>query len=407
MGELGPALGQSSGERPTPCIAFVVHAMQVAGAEVLVAETVRRLGSEIVPLILCLDSVGQLGESLIGDGVEVIALGRRPGLDLSVARRMAKHLRDHQVDVIHAHQYTPFFYAALAKLQVRNKPRLILTEHGRHFPDLVSHRRRLVNRWILGRLAEEITACSEFSRRALAKTDGFEASRIQVIPNGIQLNRYSDRRETRDTRRLLGLDPDKKLLVCVARFHPVKDHTTLLRAFAEVTERYEDVDLLLVGDGPLRESAEALCAELSITDRTRFLGIRSDVADILHASDIFTMTSLSEAASLTVLEAMASALPLVLTAVGGNPELVRHEVEGLLVPRQQPAAAAGAILRLLEDDHLRATMGEAGRQRVTKEYQLDRTIEAYRSLYTPLSGKGRPQIQHPEGKAKEQVSKNA
>ncbi len=138
-------------------------------------------------------------------------------------------------------------------------------------------------------------------------------------------------------------------LACVARFHPVKDHATLLRAFAAVAAARDNVDLLLVGDGPLRGELERLTRQLGIQSRVRFLGVRSDVPDLLRAVDLFTLTSVSEAASLTLLEAMASFLPVVVTAVGGNPEIVRHEKEGLLVPRADAPATAAALLRLLGD----------------------------------------------------------
>ena len=121
-------------------------------------------------------------------------------------------------------------------------------------------------------------------------------------------------------------------IAMVARFHPVKDHAMLLHAFGQAAAR-ADVDLLLVGDGKLRGPLESLVASLGLTGRVRFLGVRPDVPDLLRAVDVFALTLVSEAASLTLLEAMASRLPVVVTAVGGNPEIVREGVEGLLVPR--------------------------------------------------------------------------
>ena len=129
--------------------------------------------------------------------------------------------------------------------------------------------------------------------------------------------------------------------------------------------------------------------QLGITARVYFLGVRSDVPDILRAVDLFTLTSVSEAASLTLLEAMASGLPVVVTAVGGNPEIVRHEKEGLLVPRGDPQAAAAAFLRLLDDREAAAAMGIAGRARVEERYQLSGTIGRYLELYRRLGPRAR------------------
>src|SRR5262249_20822565 len=149
-----------------------------------------------------------------------------------------------------------------------------------------------------------------------------------------------------------GLDPARAYVGCIARFHPVKDHATLVRAFAVVARTCPDVDLLLAGDGPLRGQLESLAAELGIASRVLFLGVRKDVPEILQAIDVFAMTSLSEAASLTVLEAMAAGRPVVVTDVGGNPELVRHGCDGLLVGRADAGGAASALRRLLADPAL-------------------------------------------------------
>jgi L-malate glycosyltransferase len=365
-------------------VAFVVHVMQVAGAEVLVSETIRRLGPRITPVVFCLDSVGTLGERLQADGIDVVSFQRKPGLDLSVAGRMAEEIRRRRVEVVHAHQYTPFFYAALARLRSMPAPRVIFTEHGRHYPDIVSGRRRLLNKLIFERLADRINAVCAFSADALSRNDGFRRNRIDVIENGIDLPRYRPPADRDALKRRLGLDPARRYVTIVARFHPVKDHRMLLEAFQRVVPGRSDVDLLLVGDGPLRADLTAQAATLGITERVRFLGVRQDVPELLAASDIFALTSVSEAASLTLLEAMASRLPVVVTAVGGNPELARGGVDGLLVPRGDAVATAEAIGTLLDDPVRARAMGQSGAARVAEVFRLERTIGRYYDLYAEL-----------------------
>lgn len=129
-----PAVSRLGGKSMTTPIrplrvAFVLHAMQVAGAEVLVRETVQRLAGLIEPVIFCLDKVGPLGEQLRAEGIEVLCFNRRPGRDLGVSWRMARAIRERRIEVLHANQYTPFFYAALARVLAGGAPRLILTEH--------------------------------------------------------------------------------------------------------------------------------------------------------------------------------------------------------------------------------------------------------------------------------------
>lgn len=362
-------------------MAFVLHVMQVAGAEVLVVEIIRRLRGRIEPHVFCLDAVGPLGEMLQREGVPVIAFGRKPGLDWRLFGRMAREIRALQIDVVHAHQYTPFFYSSIAARASGRRPRVIFTEHGRHFPDVVSAKRRLANRLLFDGLADEVTAVCGFSADALAVNDGFARARIEIVPNGIDLERYGIHEEKNALRLRLGLDPSRCYVTIVARFHPVKDHATLLRAFARVAQERADTDLLLVGDGPLRGELEAQADSLGIGGRVRMVGVQSNVPEWLHGSDVFTLSSLSEAASITLLEAMACGLPAVVTAVGGNPELVRDGQDGLLVPRGDAAAMGAALLRLLDLPAERARMGQSGMRRVRESFQMRDTVAHYARLF--------------------------
>ncbi|HEX4347315.1 MAG TPA: glycosyltransferase [Vicinamibacterales bacterium] len=373
-------------------VGFVLHTMQVAGAEVLVAETIRRLGPRITPVVVCLDAVGQIGARMTAEGVPVVALGRAPGFDFTVARRLAAEVAAREIEIVHAHQYTPFFYTALARLLTRQRVHVMFTEHGRHFPDIVSPKRRLVNRFVLSRLADEVNGVCRFSTDSLARADGFGRRPMEVIENGIDLPRYDDAADKDALRVRLGLDPSRSYVACVARFHPVKDHATLLHAFARVASARPDVDLLLAGGGPLQDTLEELARSLGIRQRVHFLGIRDDVPDVLRASDVFSLTSVSEAASLTLLEAMGTGLPVVVTDVGGNPEIVADGETGFLVPRGDAGAVAAALMKLLADPATARSLGAAGRRRVEERFQLDRTIGTYYSRYAAAAARlrGRP-----------------
>ena len=368
-------------------VGFVVHVMQVAGAEVLVSETIRRLGPRIVPTVFCLDRLGPLGEGFLAEGVPVVVLGRQPGLDLAVAWRMSRELRRRRIEVLHTHQYTPFFYGALAACGMRPRAKVVFTEHGRHFPDHVTAKRRVINRIFMDSLASEVNAVCEFSARSLSEQDGFARARIRVIQNGVDLRKYESNTDAGTLRDRLQLDPLRRYVACVARFHPVKDHRTLIKAFVAVAGQRPDVDLLLVGDGDLRAELEQLVQLAGIKERVRFMGVRGDVADILRAVDVFTLTSISEAASITLLEAMASSLPVVVTAVGGSPEIVRDGIDGLLVPRGDSSAVMSALLRLLDEPAVARRLGASGAARVRERYRLEDTIEEYYRLYSDLANR--------------------
>jgi len=377
--------GTSTAGEPSIRVGFVVHSMHVAGVETLVSETISELAHRIQPTVICLDSIGELGHKLRRSGVDVVCLDRRPGLDLRAPKRIAEIVREHGIRVLHAHQYTPFFYSALARLLPGGPFRIIFTEHGRHYPDTVSTKRRTLNRVLFSHLADEINACSRFSAHALAEVDGFKGRKIQLIPNGIRVRDYGPTGDRAGQRKRMGLDPDRIYVGCIARFHSVKDHTTLIDAFSRVADSRQDTELLLVGDGPLRSALESKVQHLQLTGKVRFMGVRSDVPELLRCLDVFALTSLSEAASLTVLEAMATAIPVVTTTVGGNPEMIQNGVDGLLVPRKDPSAAANAILHLLDHPEDAKSMGLTARKKVLQNYTMSTTIEAYHDLYRSLN----------------------
>jgi glycosyltransferase involved in cell wall biosynthesis len=371
---------------PVLRVGFVVHVMQVAGAEMLVADTCRRLAGRIDPTVICLDRLGALGEQLRGEGVHVAVLDRKPGVDWSLVGRMRRVFSERRLQVVHAHQYTPFFYAALAKATSLRRPRLILTEHGRHYPDVVAPKRRWTNRLVLGHLADALTGVCQFSADGLVESDGFPARRLQVIRNGIDLAAYRVTADRRAACQAVGLDPAFRHVTCVARFHPVKDHLTLLDAFARVSAQAPDARLVLAGDGDLRGALEARSAALGIQGAVQFLGVRHDVPALLAASDVFVLSSLSEAASLTLLEAMACGVPPVVTDVGGNPEIVTDGVNGRLVPRQDAPALAAAIVALLQDVALATQLGTAARRHIEDHYRIEDTLGRYERLYRELAG---------------------
>jgi glycosyltransferase involved in cell wall biosynthesis len=362
-------------------VGFVLHGLQVAGAEVLVTQIIQRLRGRIQPAIFCLDGAGALSSQLSGD-VEIISLDRRPGWDFRVAWRMAGHIRRLGIEVVHAHQYSPFFYAALAKVLSRGSVRLVFTEHGRHFPDRVSPLRRAGNRLLLQHLANAVNAVSAFSADSLAIQDGFCRHQIEVIENGIDVERFHS-----SAGLPVDLDLSRRYVVHVARFHPVKDQATLLKAFEQVAKTCPDVDLLMVGDGELRNELVQLVKDLGLEERVRFLGIRQDVPSILRVAKVFALTSRSEGAPLTLLEAMAVGLPVVVTAVGGMPEIVRDGVDGILVPRGDVDAIASALIRLLEKPAAASAMGAAAARRIREYYTIDRAVERYYRLYARLAGR--------------------
>jgi L-malate glycosyltransferase len=350
----------STATPPLPTVGHVLHRMDVAGAEVLAAGLCRKLNGLFRCVLLCLDDRGPLAEQLMREGVAVEHLHRRPGRDLALARRLRDACTRHRIDLLHAHQYTPFFYAAcsrtpLAGLRKCRTP-ILFTEHGRHYPDIRKPRRVLANKLLLRR-GDRVTAVAEFVRQALVRNEAIPAHRIDVVHNGIDPGAYThtsqaDRDAARQRIRAeLNLAADQPVLLQVARFHPVKDHATAVRAFAQVHAAHPDAVLLLAGDGERRQAIQQLAGELRVANGVRFLGVRRDVRDLMAAADVFVLSSLSEGLSVTLLEAMAAGLPIAATDVGGNGEVIEHSITGLLSPRGDAGQLAGHITRRPRTPH--------------------------------------------------------
>ena len=375
-------------EPDKPTIGHVLHRMDRAGAEVLAEALARRLADRYRFVFLCLDGLGQIGEQLLKDGLTVVNLGRRPGLDLSVARRLSGAVSDHQIELLHAHQYTPFCYAALSR-RFASRPPILFTEHGRHYPDQRKLKRVLANRWLLKR-CDHVTAVGRFVKQALVDNEGIEASRVEVIHNGIDPESFPpvNTQARAQARRELGVGDDCPLVMQVARLHSVKDHATAVRAFAQVIKRLPDARLCLVGDGALREELEALVRELEVQDRVLFTGVRADVKRLLPAADLFMLSSLSEGISVTLLEAMSVGLAIVATRVGGNPEVVEHGVTGLLSDRRDDNALAQNILALLSDPEKRKACAQAGRRRLLERFTQQQMHRGYADCYARMLKRG-------------------
>jgi glycosyltransferase involved in cell wall biosynthesis len=357
----------------------------MGGAEVLAARLARGLSRSYRFVFICLDEPGTLGEELQADGFPVDVVGRRPGVDLRCSLRLSWLLRRRQVDLVHAHQYTPFFYGLIARLLFRRPP-ILFTEHGRTVPDYPRRKRILANGLLLER-RDRVVGVGEAVRQALIHNEGIPGARVGVVYNGIDLilSRASENRRDR-ARAVMGVPPQDFVVIQVARLDRLKDHATALRMLACVRRQRADVRLVLVGDGPERAQIEEMTRQLDLKAYVHLLGLRTDVAQLLPGADLLLLTSISEGIPLSVIEGMAAGLPIVATRVGGVPELVEDGVTGLLAPAGDAEALAERAVALAGDPELRGRLGKAGRRRALGQFSEARMQEEYRRLYDEMLG---------------------
>jgi glycosyltransferase involved in cell wall biosynthesis len=371
-------------------IVFLISNLEVGGAERQLVRLANGLDPErFEPRIVTMLGGGPL-EAEVRPGVPVVHLelmdrvrGRGVGrfplvLGARLLLRLARHLRAERPDILHGYLPLPYVTGAL-------------TGRAIGIPVILAGRRGLTSfhiypqwRWrILARLANRIIdvhVCNSEAVRAWAiEKEGLPAARTTVIPNGIDLPDGPPPE----------LEPAWRAPVraaMIANLIGYKDHDTVLRSLAIVRRAHPELRLVLFGEGPERAALERLAAELRLGSGLVFAGRRPDAPRCLPGFDLALLGSAQEGLPNALMEAMAVGLPVVASAVGGVPELVRDGVDGLLVPAGDPAAMAAAIARLVERPGERARMGAAARERIRSEYTTEAMVRRTADLYLGLVG---------------------
>jgi L-malate glycosyltransferase len=291
-------------------------------------------------------------------------------------------------DVVHSHASRAHSQAALARIGVRPRPAHIVSRRV----DFAVGRGPL-GAWKYRRGADAYIAISRGVSDVL-QAGGVPAPRIYIAPSGIDLGKFEGVRDPAYLRAEFAITGNVKIVGNVAALVPHKSQADFLRAAARVRTLYRDVRFFLVGEGELRPGLEVLAGELGIGDAVVFTGFRPDVLELMSLFDVFVMSSYLEGLGTSIMDAQAMGVPVVATRAGGIPEIVRDGVTGLTVPPRDPGLLARAILRMLEDDELRAHCVHAAR-RAAEEYDFHRTVyktlDVYRAVCPGDRSPGRNQ----------------
>jgi sugar transferase (PEP-CTERM/EpsH1 system associated) len=357
-------------------VLHVILSLEIGGMEQVVADLVRNLDrGRFRPVVVCLETLGPIAQEITTRGIRVIQLPPMiPKLSLLFPAQLVKVIRETRADVIHAHSGC-WFKAAMAG-RLAGVRKIIYTEHGRTFPDPKGV--ILMDR-LISRLTSRVIAVSQELSEYLLEIVGIPDRKIEVIINGIDMNRFSTPSgKPHGTTVCIGI---------IARLAPVKDIGTLLKAMQIVLRECPDTLLQVVGDGPERDKLEKMAVDLGVGNKVEFSGFRRDIPEILSGIDIFTLTSLSEGTSITILEAMAAGIPVVATRVGGNPALIEEGVNGFLVSADHQEGLAQALLRLVRDESLRKRIGAINRKKAEEEHSIQSMTARYEKLYISVMNK--------------------
>jgi glycosyltransferase involved in cell wall biosynthesis len=389
----GAELGATAGgnhSRPVRRVFYLVDSFDVGGTETQAVELALRMGAAGYEVTLgSLRAEGPLLDRLRGAPVAVKEFHPTGGIDspqgIYQMLRLSWFLRRRRFDVVHTHDLWSNLMgvpaAWLAGVPAIVSSRRDLAHLDWYKIDWYQGKRRAWLRRVQG-LSHVVLANATTVRDALIAEDGFAAENLCVIHNAVDVAKFrvSSEREV-----LFPNAGNGKLIVLVGNMHSdVKGHPWLIASAAAVVREFPATRFVLVGDGEVRERFESQARELNLGQNFFFLGRRNDVPRILASCDIAVLPSRAEGLSNAILEYMAAGLPTVVSRVGGNEDLVRDGVTGLLVPPEDSAALSAALLRYLRNLDQAREIAQSGREFVTRNFSFERLVREVDELYSAL-----------------------
>ena len=380
--------------REPPLVVHLIYRLDFGGLENLMVERINRMPADRYRhAVVCLTDYTDFAKRITKPGVSLHALHKQTGLSLATHVELWRLLRQLRPTVLHTYNLSAIEYAPVGLLA--GVPVRINGAHGRDAADPNGTNRK---HNVLRRLMVPFyDCCYANSANMLAwsrKVIGVPEQKSRLLANGIDAEKfhpphtnggaYDD--EAALPAAIFG--PNYTVIGTVGRVQDVKDHASLVDAFSRLREmlpaQRANLRLAIIGDGPLLPALRAQVAAAGLDDIVWLPGARSDVAEILRGLSVFALPSIAEGTPGAALEAMASGLPVVGTAVGGIPEVIDHGVTGQVVPPSDPAAMAAAIGIYVVAPELARHHGTAGRERVHQRYSMAAMVAGYMSLYDAI-----------------------
>jgi sugar transferase (PEP-CTERM/EpsH1 system associated) len=361
-------------------VLHLIQGLEIGGLENMVVSLSKGVNRCLYqPAICCYDTLGTLASSLNGT-VNVHFLKRNQGIDYTYPFKLAKLLRKEKVHILHLHNSTAFFYGVIAG-GIARVPVIVYTEHARDvFPNL---KVRIADKF-LSLFTNKVIVVADFLKKNLIKYEWFNPSKVMTIYNGIDGSKFKAEFDKSEIKRGLGLSENSRIIGMVARLDPIKNHKSLIMSMQSVIKKFPEAILLIIGDGPIRNELEVFVEKCDLKKNVTFLWTRHDIPQLLSVMDIFVLCSMSEGLPITLLEAMAGGKPIVATRVGGIPEVIEHNINGLLIPSGNIEALLDAILELLRDTEKAKQLGAAAERKFERNFSLSSMVEKYQEVYEAL-----------------------
>lgn len=386
-----PVQASPSAAHP-PLVVHIIHRLMMGGMENGLVNLINHMPAERYRhAIICLKDSSDFSKRIRRDDVRIYCLNRKEGQDFGMFVRLYKLLRELKPDIVHTRNLAtvecqvPAFLAGIR--------RRVHGEHGwdSNDPSGISRKYRWLRR-LLQPLIPLYIPLSRQLQRYLEDKVGVPPGKIRRIINGVDTLKFYPAQNAKSAISGCPFEDRENLLLVgtLGRMQGVKDQTNLAKAFVELLRIRPQAKafarLVMVGEGPLRQASLDILQAAGVLDLAWLPGERDDNAEILRGLDIFVLPSLAEGISNSILEAMATGLPVVATAVGGNPDLVLDGETGRLAPPASPEKLAEALSEYLDGRERIGEHGAAGLRRVLAEFSMDTMVARYQAVYDELLG---------------------
>ncbi len=378
-------------DQAPPLIAHILYRFAIGGLENGVVNLINRIPQDRYRhVIISLTDSTDFKQRIKRENVEVYCLNKKPGHDIGLYWRLWKLLRKLQPDITHTRNLAALEMVVVTLLAgVKHR---VHSEHGWGMSDVNgTNRKYQLLRKGMSFFTHRYIGLSKHIVNYLHNSAGISANKLTQIYNGVDADKFSNDRFNQTTIPNIPVNfVNKETIVIgtVGRMEPVKDQVTLAEAFIHLVDTYEDnkshLRLMMIGDGDLRAVAQSKLDDAGLTDQVWLPGSLNNVPELMNLMDIFVLPSRNEGISNTILEAMASGLPVVATNVGGNPELVLENDTGRLVEAERPDLMMLALKEYVDDSTNRKSHGQAATSLINEKFRIEHMVNSYMSVYDSL-----------------------
>lgn len=372
-------------------IAHLTYSLDTGGIENGIINLVNRMDHDhFYHYIICVTYATEFRKRITSENYEIISLNKKPGNDLKLYFRLWSIFVKKKIDIVHCRGWATMMEGIISARLAR-VPVIIYGFHGKTYEDIQEEkRRRVIAQKILLKLTDGIITLIDNMKNDLCSSLSIPGEKVEIIKNGVDLTKFG--KGDRRLRQGFNVGDDEYVVGVVGRIDPVKNYAAVIEAFHIVSSKYKNIKMIIVGEGPDFKDIEAKIEGMGLSGSILMLGSRDDVYNLLQCFDVFIQPSFYEGLSNTILEAMATGLPVIASRVGGNPDVIKEDENGLLFSPGDVDGLANAIEKMYLNKELRENMASANKAKIVNEFSLEKMVAQYERYYQKLLLKKRGNI---------------